>query len=189
LKAPDWNSGTDNCAPDLPPPNYIPCEDKSGFGDTAAVDFFLFDTSVGRFGLGPVVVLPTGKDALGSGKWQAGPAAVFIGQAPKTIYGLLAQSFFSFAGDKDRTKVRSLLFNPIYSYGLGNGWAIGASDMGFSYDLNTNKWTNVPLGVRIEKMFGWGKNGTRVFVDLEYNFMDNGISTGTTIRLFVVPLL
>jgi len=189
LSAPDWNAPSDNCSPDLPPPNYIPCEDQTGFADTAAVDFTLFDTSFGRIGFGPVLVIPTGKDSLGSGKWQIGPAGVYIGKSPKAIYGLLAQSFFSFAGDKDRTKVRSLLFNPIFSYDLGNQWAIGASDMGFSYDLNTNKWTNVPLGIRIEKMFDWGKKGTRVFVDLEYNFMDNGISTGSTIRLFVVPLL
>lgn len=96
LSAPNWDSGTEDCSPDLPPPNYIPCSDQTGFGDTVAVDFALWDTSFGRVGVGPVVVLPTGKDSLGSGKWQIG---------------------------------------------------------------------------------------------MEYNFMDSGISTGTTIRLFVVPLL
>jgi len=61
--------------------------------------------------------------------------------------------------------------------------------MSFSYDFKSNKWTNVPLGLRVEKMFGWGKNGTQIFIDLEHNFKDNEISAGTTVRLFVVPLL
>lgn len=189
LSAPDWNAGTDNCSPDIPPPNYIPCSDKSGIGDIAAVDFFLFDTSVGRFGVGPVVVLPTGKDALGSGKWQLGPAGVFIGKTPKVVWGGLAQAFFSVAGDSDRDDVKSFVFNPIFSYDLGNNWAIGVSDMAFSYDFKTSQWTNVPIGIRLEKMMDWGKKGTRVFVDLEHNVKDSEISAGTTIRLVVVPLL
>ena len=189
LSAPNWDAGTENCSPDIPPPNYIPCKDQTGFGDIAAVDFTLWDTSIGRLGFGPVVVLPLGKGALGSGKWQIGPAGVFIGKAPKIIYGGLAQAFFSFAGDKDRDSVQSFVFNPIFSYDLGNNWALGSSDMSFSYDFKSNKWTNVPLGLRVEKMFDWGKNGTRIFIDLEHNFKDNEISAGTTVRLFVVPLL
>jgi hypothetical protein len=188
VSAPKWDPATDNCSPDLPPPNYIPCGDESGLGDIVAVDFFLMDTSVGRFGVGPVVVLPTGKDALGSGKWQLGPAGVFIGKAPKIIWGGLAQGFFSVGGDEERDDVESLLFNPIFSYDLGNNWSIGTSDMGFSYNLKTSKWTNVPLGVRVEKMFDWGKKGTRVFLDVEHNFRDDQISVGNTVRLFIVPL-
>jgi hypothetical protein len=158
-------------------------------GDIAAVSFFLFDTSVGHFGVGPAIVLPTGKDSLGSGKWQVGAAGVFIGKAPRIIRGGLLQSFFSAAGDKDRDDVRSLVFNPIFSYDLGNNWAIGGSDMAFSYDLKNRTWTNVPVGIRLEKMLGWGKKGTRVFVDVEQNLKDNQTSPGTTLRLFVVPLL
>ena len=189
ISAPSADYGTDDCLPSMPPPNYIPCGDESGLGDIAAVDFTLFNTSFGRVGFGPVIVLPTGKDVLGSGKWQIGPAAVLIGQTPKVVYGGLAQAFFSFAGDKDRDSVKSFVFNPIFSYDLGNKWALGLSDMSFSYDFKSNKWTNVPLGLRLEKMFNWGKNGTRVFIDLEHNFKDKEISTGTTVRLFVVPLL
>ena len=189
LSAPDWTAGTDNCSPDIPPPNYIPCSDQSGLGDIAAVDFFLFDTSVGRFGVGPVAVLPTGKDSLGSGKWQLGPAAVFIGKTPNVIWGGLAQGFFSVAGDSDRDSVKSFVFNPIFSYDLGDNWAIGVSDMSFSYDFKTSQWTNVPVGVRLEKMFNWGRKGTRVFVDVEYNLKDSEISPGTTIRIVFVPLI
>ena len=190
LSAPDWDAGTADCSPDVPTPNHIPCKDQTGLGDTAAVSFFLFNTSAGRIGVGPVLVLPTGKASLGSGKWQAGPAAVFIGKSPKLIYGGLAQTFFSFAGDRDRDSVRTFVFNPILSYDLGGNWAIGRSDMGFSYDLKAGTWSNVPLGVRIEKMFtAWGKKGTRVFIDVEKNLRDDQISTGTTVRLFVVPLL
>ena len=134
------------------------------------------------------LVLPTGKDPLGSGKWQAGPAAVFIGKTPKIIWGVLAQSFFSFAGDKDRDSVRNLVVNPIFSYDLGNNWAIGGSDMSFSCDLKSSRWTNVPVGIRLEKLFSWGKNGTRVFVDVEHNVQDSRVSAGTTVRFFVVPL-
>lgn len=189
ISAPSANYASDDCSPDIPPPNHIPCGNESGLGDIAAVDFTLFNTSFGRVGFGPVVVIPTGKDALGSGKWQIGPAAVLIGNTPKVVYGGLAQSFFSFAGDDDRDSVSSLVFNPIFSYDLGNNWSMGSSDMAFSYDLKSSVWTNVPIGIRLEKMFKWGKKGTRVFVDLEKNLQDDRISSGTTFRLVFVPLL
>ena len=189
LSAPNANYGTEDCTPDIPPPNYIPCGDETGIGDIAAVDFTLFETSFGRIGVGPVIVLPTGKDVLGSGKWQIGPAAVLIGKTPKVVYGGLAQTFFSFAGDDDRDSVRTFSFNPIFSYDLGSNWSMGSSDMTFSYDLKSSVWTNVPIGIRLEKMFDWGKKGTRVFIDIEKNLQDDQVSVGNTFRLVVVPLL
>ena len=68
-------------------------------------------------------------------------------------------------------------------------WAIGLSEMAFSYDLKKNDWTNVPIGIRLEKLFHWGKNGTRIFIELEKNLQDDELSSATTFRLVFVPLL
>lgn len=66
---------------------------------------------------------------------------------------------------------------------------MGTSDMAFAYDFKSSAWINVPIGIRLEKMFDWGKKGTRVFIDIEKNLQDDEISTGNTFRLVFVPLL
>jgi hypothetical protein len=47
----------------------------SGLSDTAIFDLLVFNASWGRWGIGPLLVLPTAsKNSLGSEKWSAGPA-------------------------------------------------------------------------------------------------------------------
>ena len=67
--------------------------------------------------------------------------------------------------------------------------SLEASQMMYSYDFNTSRWTSLPLGVRIGKMVTFGKQPVRLYADAEYNFADTGVAPAWTFRFAVVPLL
>ena len=172
------------------PPNFIPIRDKRGLGDTAVLDLLLFDTSWGRWGIGPVASLPTASDdSLGTGKWSLGPAAVALSRSGNWQYGALVTGLFSVAGDKDRKYVSAVTLQPIASYGLSDGWSVGISELSYTYNFQQRKWAGVPIGGRVEKLIKIGNLSARVFVDAEYNLRDNDIAPEWTFRFAFVPLL
>jgi hypothetical protein len=172
------------------PPNFIPVKNQSGLGDTAVLDLLLFDTSWGRWGIGPVASLPTAsKDSLGTGKWSLGPAAVALTRSGNWQYGALVTGLFSVAGDKDRKDVNAVTLQPFASYGLSDGWSVGVSELSYTYNFQQRKWASVPIGGRVEKLVKIGNLSARVFVDAEYNLRDNDIAPEWTFRFAFVPLL
>jgi hypothetical protein len=172
------------------PPNYIATKDKGGLGDTAALDLVLFDTSWGRWGIGPVLSIPTATDdALGTGKWSLGPAAVGITRLGDLMVGMLGTGLFSVAGDSDRESVSAITFQPFASYGLGGGWSIGLSELTYTYDFKQNRWAAVPIGGRVEKLVHLGKLPVRLYFDVEYNLVNDDIAPQWTFRFAFVPLL
>jgi hypothetical protein len=187
--APDFGALTDIDQNPLPP-NYVPTEDKSGLADTALLDLIIFDASWGRWGIGPVLTVPTASDdALGTGKWSIGPAVVGLTTIDKLMCGLLGTGLFSVAGDSDRQDVSALTLQPFASYGLSHGWSIGLSEVSYTYNFEQDKWAGVPIGGRIEKLVQLGKLPVRLFVDAEYNLMDDDIAPEWTFRFAFVPLL
>ncbi len=64
--------------------------------------------------VGPVLYLPTATDdALGSGKWSAGPSVIVLGMPGPWVIGVLASNVWSYAGDEEETDVNSFLLQPI----------------------------------------------------------------------------
>ena len=188
--APDFAALGDDIDQDPIPPNYIPAEEKSGLADTALLDVVIFDASWGRWGIGPVLSLPTARDdALGTGKWSLGPAAVGITRVDKFMFGLLGMGLFSVAGDSDRQNVSAMSFQPFASYDLGGSWSIGLSELNYTYNFKQDKWAGVPIGGRIEKLVQMGKFPVRLFFDAEYNVMKDDIAPQWTFRFAIVPLL
>ena len=60
------------------------------------------------WGVGPVLLLPTGTDQLLSAeKWGAGPTAVALTQQSGWTVGGLANHIWSFAGEGDRAEVNA----------------------------------------------------------------------------------
>ena len=172
-------------------PYYVPTKDKGGLADTTWLDLFLFPFSAGRWGLGPVLVIPTATDpALGSEKWQLGPAGVIIAKAGNLQYGFLSQWFLSVAGESDRDDINNLAMQPFASYGIGkSAWSIGTSDMNCAYDFENGRWSSLALGARLEKLMVFGKTNTRVFGEVEYNFADDKIGPEWTWRFNIAPLI
>jgi len=188
--APDWAAlSGDDAAAGLPP-NFVPTAKQEGLADIAAVDLFLFDTSWGRQGFGPAIIMPTASDpALGSEKWSIGPAYVAITKFGDVSAGFLAQWLVSVAGKDDRDDVNSFSLQPFAGKGFGDGWSIQLSNMNFNYDVERSRWNSIPLGARLEKLIQIGSLPARLFVEYEHNFQDDGVAAEDTIRIAFVPLL
>ena len=161
----------------------------NGIGDLVIVDVMLGKLKNGRWGLGPVVGVPTASPkSLGSGNWLLGPAAVIIAKSGKFQYGGLAQGFFSVSHPSDRKKVNVIALQPFFSYSLPKNWGIGLSEVSFNYDLELNTWVVLPIGVNVDKLVKIGKQPFRLFVQVESNLSDYVPSARWTFRLGITPL-
>ena len=81
---------------------------STGEGDLNIFDIFLLKTDGVQLGIGPLITAPTAdQDELGTGKWQAGLAAIAIDSSPRGLLGALVQYQSSFAGDHDRASRRN----------------------------------------------------------------------------------
>jgi hypothetical protein len=147
-------------------------------------------TSWGRQGFGLGAIIPTASDpALGTEKWSVGPAYVAITKVADVQAGFLGQWLFSVAGESDRDDINTLTIQPFASYGLANNWSVSTSFMAFNYNVDTSKWGNVPLGVRLEKLIKLGNLPARFFIEYEYNFANSSIGPKSTFRIALIPLL
>ncbi|HAJ91619.1 MAG TPA: hypothetical protein DCO71_03200 [Gammaproteobacteria bacterium] len=162
---------------------------KTGLGDSVLFDLIVFDKPWGRWGVGPVALLPTAsEDELGAEKWALGPALGFVAREKKFMWGLFNQNLITVAGDDDREDVNLSILQPIVNVSLPNKWSIGVSEMNATYDWNLNDWTNLPLGVKLSKLVKLGDQPVQFSGYYEYNFQDDYIAPEWTVN-FTVKLL
>jgi len=130
-----------------------------GLGDISIVPYYVPDiTSTTFVGYGGALVLPTAtEDALGSGKWAAGPAAIVAKTGKPITWGGLVQHVWSFAGDSDRGDVSVTTLQPFLTYLLSDGWAATVtSEMTYNWEATSgDEWT-VPLAFAIAKVVRFG---------------------------------
>ena len=97
--------------------------DATGVTDLILVDVIAFKTKFGIMGVGPALSLPTANSPnLGTGKWSAGLAGTFITKVLGLRVGVLAQQFFSFAGDSEREDQNYLIFQPFATKNFKKGY-------------------------------------------------------------------
>ena len=162
----------------------------SGLGDMTLFDLVAFDQSWGRWGVGPVLLLPTGKDGISAEKWAIGPALGFAARRPGLLWGLFNQNLFSFAGDGDQD-VRVSIIQPILNYSLPDKWSIGTSEMNATYDWEKKVWTALPLGVKLAKLMKFGGLPVQFIGSYEYNFAEDYVAPKWTVNFtlkFLFPL-
>lgn len=123
------------------------------------------------WGVGGSITAPSATDdALGSGKWSAGPTLVGLVQPEWGTYGALVRQLWSFAGKSDRRAVTQLLLEPFVNYNLENGWYL-ISDMVLTSNWNApenEKWV-IPLGGGAGKIFSLGSQPMNVRAEAYYN--------------------
>jgi len=106
-------------------------------------------------GAGPVFLYPTASDdALGSGKWGAGPTAVVLRQDHGWTYGLLANHVWSFAGDADRPDIGNTFLQPFVSYTTTTHTTFGLNTES-TYDWEARQWT-VPINLTVSQLLRIG---------------------------------
>ena len=157
----------------------------AGISDMTLFDLIVFNQSWGRWGIGPVALLPSGGEDRGADKWALGPALGFTARHKKLLWGLFNQNLFSFAGDGDRSDVNASVMQPILNYGLGHGWSAGSSEMTFAYDWEASRWSSLPLGAKVSKLVKFGTVPVQFGVQYEYDFANDESGPQNTTRFTV----
>jgi len=138
--------------------------DATGLSDFILIDVIAFKKKFGLLGIGPALIIPTASsEYLGSGKWSAGLAGVFLTKAFGLTLGVLGQQFVSFAGDAQRADQNYMLFQPIITKIFKKGYFMNFSPI-MKFDWENSDY-NIPLGINFGKAFA--KNLT-MFVGGEY---------------------
>jgi hypothetical protein len=146
----------------------------TGIGDITLMDLFMFPGKTVSFGVGPMLIAPTASsDALGSGKWQAGLAAIAVAPQSWGLIGGLATYQQSFAGDSSRPNVRLLTAQPILFYNLPDGFYLRSSGT-LNFDLEKHSYY-IPVGFGLGKVFNIGDGATmNAFLEPQYTVAYRG---------------
>jgi hypothetical protein len=169
--------------------------DESGFGDVALVALLSPAklTSGVIWGVGPTFIFPTASDnTLGQGKYQAGPAAVGLYMGKEWVYGVLAQQWWSFAGDNgSRPGTNQSNIQYFIQYLFGENWQIGmAPNILIDWKADQSQRFTVPVGLGIGKMVKFGPLPVKFTLEGDYmvvNPDDFGQRYG--IRFQIIPVL
>ncbi len=132
----------------------------SGLGDVTLVPYYVPDTGSPTFvGYGAALNLPSATDdALGSGRWSAGPAILFARTGQPMTWGGLAQHVWSFGGDASRGRVNVTTVQPFATWLLGGGWSAGVNaEASYNHELPSgSRWT-VPVAASLSRVLPlWG---------------------------------
>jgi hypothetical protein len=139
---------------------YLPSpHEQFGLNDLQ-MQFFLTpaQNSTWIWGIGPTMQFPTASsNALGQGKWAAGPTAGLVYSNGPWVNGFLVYQLMSYAGSRDRGSINLTDIQPQISYSFESGWYIQSSpEIDFDWTAHSsNAWT-VPVGVDVGKAFTLG---------------------------------
>ncbi|MHC5026407.1 MAG: neuromedin U [Planctomycetota bacterium] len=165
-------------------------DDAFGLGDINYTAFLSPSNSEGLiWGLGPSLTLPTATDdALGSGKWSAGPSFVGLVIRKPVLAGVLVRHIWSFAGDSDRRSVNQSMLQPFINYNLEDGWYLMTAPV-FTYDwaADSNRWS-IPLGGGVGRLMTWGDQPVNMNLQLYYDLEHTDTSSDFQLK-FVFQLL
>lgn len=149
---------------------------ESGLGD---FDIFAAYLAVQKptltLGLGPQLVAPTASnDALGTGRWQVGLAAVaFAVLSPQLQTGGLVVWQTDFAGDSDRAGTNVLGIQPFGFWQLGGGTYLRTAPI-WAFNLETGDY-HVPFGFGIGQVTTVGRTVFNIFLEPQFTLLHEGI--------------
>lgn len=160
-----------------------PATAVTGAGDLALYDLGVRDSRRSRWLEGIVIRIPTAQnDSLGTGKYSLGPAVGYQTREGPWTLGFFQQSFFSVIGPKSRSPVGQSKIQPVASLALPQGWSVGLSSMNVTYDWVRNRWTELPVGLQIDKSFGDGLRPLDASFEVEKNLADTRGAPAWTLR-------
>jgi hypothetical protein len=188
---------TRSTLPYVTTPNYDgPVDRQRGFGDAEALMLVLpkLKTKGVQLGVGINTVWPTAGDNsfTGNGKYQAGPAALFLNlQTPSWQWGMFAHQLWDYgstSNGSDRSYVSKLSLQPVLTKHFSKGWYMGLPDTPQAYDFRTSKWTWA-LGSQVGRVQKFGKQNVKWFGEILYDpESDNGATAKWTAKVNVTFL-
>jgi hypothetical protein len=149
---------------------------ETGLGDINVFDVFLFKAGPVELGVGPQLTFPSATDdQLGTGKWQAGAAAVVIAPQSWGLVGALVTYQHSFAGEDDRPDQSTLQAQPFVIYNLPRGF-YPRSTATWNFDLERETYY-IPMGLGVGKV--WKLSGgttVNLFAEPQYTVAHDGVA-------------
>jgi len=165
----------------------------TGLGDIQWINYFATNEGVKPpdiFGIGVGLMMNTATSAvLGTGKWAAGPAAVAVHLDEKWVYGVIAQQYWSFAGDAHRNDINITSLQPILRYALTQESGIGVMP-NWTYNWETRRWTQLFVGLGYDTMINLGPVPTQVGIEFHYNLVQNDLlNPQWQVRVVLTPVV
>lgn len=157
-------------------PNIQPNGRTTNVGDLNVFDVALFKAGSFELGVGPQLSAPTAGDNLtGTGKWQAGIAALAISPQSWGLVGALVTWQHSFAGSSRRPTQNNMQAQPLVMYNLPRGWYL-RSTATWTWDLHAGTHY-IPIGVGTGKVWQ-DRAGTtyNFFVEPQFTVAREGVA-------------
>ncbi|HTP70666.1 MAG TPA: hypothetical protein VML58_00500 [Burkholderiaceae bacterium] len=153
---------------DLPPVGR-----KTGFGDLNVFDTFIVKSGGVEYGLGPQLTIPTAsRDEMGTGKWQAGLAALAIAPQKWGLIGGLLTWQHSFAGDGDRPTQNNAQLQPFFIANLPHGVYLRSTAVWqFDFARDTHY---IPIGAGAGYVWKAGSTTLNAFVEPQWTVSHDG---------------
>ena len=153
------------------PPESGSGERESGFGDIQLASVLAPNKPYGFvWALGPTFIFRSASDdALGQGKWQAGPAAIagYLGKQ-WTAYAV-AEHWWSIAGDDDHADTSQLSLNYVLLRSLPHQWQVGMQPtMMVDWKASPDDKVSFPVGLGVGKTVRIGKSPVQFWVEADY---------------------
>lgn len=168
----DWNLITRTILPVISASETLPgAGGDTGLGDTVQSFFLSPKQAVNgvTWGVGPVILWPTGSSSFGTKKFGAGPTAVVLRQKAGVTIGMLANHVWSFAGKESGSDVSATFLQPFITKTLPDSTSF-ALNTETTYDWKRKAWT-VPVNFVVSHVVHIDKQalslgvGTRYYVE------------------------
>ena len=186
----EWNMISRTIVPFVWQNNVAPgAGSQFGLGDTVQSLFFSPSKPGGAiWGVGPVLLVPTGTDDLLSGrKWGAGPTGVILKQMGTVTIGALGNHIWSVAGNSARGDISATFANPFITNAMKSGFTYGvAADI--TYDWKADRWT-MPVSFTASQVTQLGGQLVSIGGGLRYYAIANDASPHGFAGRFAVTLL
>ncbi len=186
----DWTLISRTIVPVVWQNNIVPGA-GSQFGLSDTVQSFFFSPAKPKgviWGVGPVLLLPTGTDDLLSAKkWGAGPTGVVLKQMGPWTVGALANHIWSYAGSDARGDISATFVNPFFTHASKTAFTWGvAADI--TYDWKNDRWT-APVTFNVSQVTKLGGQLVSIGGGLRYYVASNDAAPHGFAGRFVVTLL
>jgi hypothetical protein len=153
----------------------------AGLGDIQIFDLIVFDESWGRWGLGPSLRL-TPDSGTDDDTFQLGPAAGAVTKNEHWTVGVLTQNYLGGRASESRLQ-------PILAYKFDDDWAVSIGESEFRYDWKDARWTQLPLGLQVDRIIDIHGQKFQFFVNPQYNFQRDSSNSGWTLFLGLALLV
>ena len=168
-------------------------ENKSGLGDIEYLGLIGKNLPGGLVLAGGLTtIFPTAtNEALGSGKWQAGPALVAAKLDKKYILGTLVQQWWSFAGQHDRPSTNLTAMQLFYFLNFSGGWQVGGTPIiSADWKEDSENRFNVPVGLGVYKTLKLGKLPIKIGIEFQYSIIHEELfGRDYNIKFMLTPVI